>query len=78
MSSRSRSRRIVLKPRLTLWLVRPPTIFFIFPNEFKKFFKEYNLEVKDVVVIGKAVGEKWKDMSKSDKVPYIPKSQQNK
>ncbi|KAL3699151.1 hypothetical protein R1sor_017173 [Riccia sorocarpa] len=57
---------------------RPPTAFFIFLDEFRKSFKEDHPEAKGVAVVGKAGGEKWKDMSDFEKAPYIAKAQQKK
>ncbi|BBN19030.1 high mobility group B protein, plant [Marchantia polymorpha subsp. ruderalis] len=57
---------------------RPPTAFFIFLDEFRKSFKEDHPEAKGVAVVGKAGGEKWKDMSEFEKAPYIAKAQQKK
>ncbi|KAL2609470.1 hypothetical protein R1flu_028043 [Riccia fluitans] len=57
---------------------RPPTAFFIFLDEFRKSFKEDHPEAKGVAVVGKAGGEKWKDMSDNEKAPYIAKAQQKK
>lgn len=57
---------------------RPPTAFFIFLDEFRKSFKEDHPEAKGVAVVGKAGGEKWKDMSEFEKAPYIAKAAQKK
>lgn len=53
---------------------RPPTAFFIFLNEFRKSFKEEHPDVKGVTMVGKAGGEKWKDMSEAEKQPYVSKA----
>ncbi|KAH9557804.1 hypothetical protein CY35_07G104200 [Sphagnum magellanicum] len=45
---------------------RPPTAFFLFLNEFRKTFKEEHPDVKGVTMVGKAGGEKWKDMTDAD------------
>jgi len=57
---------------------RPPTAFFIFLNEFRKTFKEEHPDVKGVTMVGKAGGEKWKDMSEAEKQPYVSKAAQKK
>ncbi|CAM6011215.1 unnamed protein product [Sphagnum balticum] len=57
---------------------RPPTAFFLFLNEFRKTFKEEHPDVKGVTMVGKAGGEKWKDMSDAEKAPYINKATQKK
>ncbi|CAM6032528.1 unnamed protein product [Sphagnum compactum] len=57
---------------------RPPTAFFLFLNEFRKSFKEEHPDVKGVTMVGKAGGEKWKDMTDAEKLPYINKATQKK
>jgi hypothetical protein len=57
---------------------RPPTAFFLFLNEFRKTFKEEHPDVKGVTMVGKAGGEKWKEMTDAEKLPYINKATQKK
>jgi high mobility group protein B1 len=57
---------------------RPATAFFLFLNEFRKTFKEDHPDVKGVTMVGKAGGERWKDMSDAEKAPYINKASQKK
>eukprot|EP00246_Nothoceros_aenigmaticus_P017701 TRINITY_DN8866_c0_g1_i1.p1 TRINITY_DN8866_c0_g1~~TRINITY_DN8866_c0_g1_i1.p1 ORF type:complete len:168 (-),score=64.57 TRINITY_DN8866_c0_g1_i1:713-1216(-) len=57
---------------------RPQSAFFIFLDEFRKSFKEDHPEVKGVTQVVKAGGEKWKEMSESEKVPYHTKAAQRK
>ncbi|XP_057870581.1 HMG1/2-like protein isoform X1 [Cryptomeria japonica] len=57
---------------------RPPTAFFVFLEEFRKTFKEENPNVKGVTAVGKACGEKWKEMSEKEKAPYLAKAQRLK
>jgi high mobility group protein B1 len=57
---------------------RPPTPFFLFLEQFRKTFKEDHPEAKGVAVVGKAGGEKWKEMSDFEKAPFITKAQQRK
>ena len=44
---------------------RPPSAFFVFMEQFRKEFKEKNPNNKQVSVVGKAGGDKWKSMSQS-------------
>ena len=53
---------------------RAPTAFFVFLEEFRKTFKAENPNVKGVTAVGKACGEKWKEMSEKEKAPYIQKA----
>lgn len=57
---------------------RPPTPFFLFLEQFRKTFKEDHPEAKGVAVVGKAGGEKWKEMTEFEKAPFITKAQQRK
>lgn len=57
---------------------RPPSVFFVFMEEFWKQFKEKNPNNKSVAVAGKNCGDKWKSISKSDKAPYICKVEKRK
>jgi hypothetical protein len=49
-----------------------------FSNEFRKSFKEEHPDVKGVTMVGKAGGEKWKDMTDAEKLPFINKATQKK
>ncbi|KAF2917421.1 hypothetical protein DAI22_09g190600 [Oryza sativa Japonica Group] len=42
---------------------RPPSAFFVFMEQFRKDYKEKHPNVKQVSVIGKAGGDKWKSMT---------------
>ncbi|CAL5072943.1 unnamed protein product [Urochloa decumbens] len=57
---------------------RPPSAFFVFMEEFRKDYKEKHPNVKQVSVIGKAGGEKWKSLSESEKAPYVSKAEKLK
>uniref|UniRef100_A0A0D6R7A3 HMG box domain-containing protein n=2 Tax=Araucariaceae TaxID=25664 RepID=A0A0D6R7A3_ARACU len=57
---------------------RPPTAFFVYLEEFRKTFKEKNPNVKGVAAVGKACGDKWKEMSDAEKAPYLAKAAQKK
>jgi high mobility group protein B1 len=57
---------------------RPPSAFFVFLEDFRKTFKEKHPNVKGVAAVGKAGGEKWKSMSKSEKAPYEAKAAKRK
>ncbi|XP_057512524.1 high mobility group B protein 1-like isoform X1 [Actinidia eriantha] len=57
---------------------RPPSAFFVFLEEFRKTFKKENPNVKAVSAVGKAGGEKWKSLSKSEKAPYEAKAAKKK
>ncbi|RLN36230.1 HMG1/2-like protein [Panicum miliaceum] len=57
---------------------RPPSAFFVFMEEFRKDYKEKHPNVKQVSVIGKAGGEKWKSLSDDEKAPYVSKAEKLK
>ncbi|KAH7441686.1 hypothetical protein KP509_03G049000 [Ceratopteris richardii] len=57
---------------------RPPTAFFIYLEEFRKAFKEEHPDVKGVAVVGKACGDKWKEMTDDEKAPYVAKANQKR
>uniref|UniRef100_D6MKA2 Transcription factor n=1 Tax=Lycoris longituba TaxID=272140 RepID=D6MKA2_9ASPA len=57
---------------------RPPSAFFVFMEEFRKQFKEKNPNNKQVSVVGKAAGDKWKSMSAAEKAPYEAKAAKRK
>lgn len=57
---------------------RPPTAFFVFLEEFRQTFKQKHPEVKGVAAVGKACGDKWKEMSEAEKAPYLAKAAQKK
>ncbi|XP_020248415.1 HMG1/2-like protein [Asparagus officinalis] len=57
---------------------RPPSAFFIFMEEFRKQFKEKNPNNKQVSVVGKAAGDKWKSLSAAEKAPYEAKAAKRK
>ncbi|GMP66861.1 hypothetical protein CsSME_00027043 [Camellia sinensis var. sinensis] len=54
---------------------RPSSAFFVFMDEFRKSFKENFPDNKSV---GKAGGVKWKEMSESEKAPYVAKAMKKK
>uniref|UniRef100_A0A804PVK3 HMG box domain-containing protein n=1 Tax=Zea mays TaxID=4577 RepID=A0A804PVK3_MAIZE len=53
---------------------RAPNAFFVLMGEFRKEFKEKNPKIKSVAAVGKAVGDRWKSLSESDKAPYVAKA----
>lgn len=53
---------------------RAPTAFFIYLEDFRKLYKEQHPEVKGVAAVGKACGDKWKEMSEQEKAPYVAKA----
>ncbi|XP_062107992.1 high mobility group B protein 7-like [Humulus lupulus] len=53
---------------------RPPTAFFIFMDDFRKEFKEANPDSKDVKVVTKEGGAKWRGMSDEEKKVYQDKA----
>ncbi|KAL0912686.1 hypothetical protein M5K25_018677 [Dendrobium thyrsiflorum] len=53
---------------------RPPSAFFVFMEQFRKEFKEKNPNNKQVSVVGKAGGDKWKSLSQSEKAPFVAKA----
>ncbi|KAJ7548780.1 hypothetical protein O6H91_07G026700 [Diphasiastrum complanatum] len=57
---------------------RPATAFFIFLEEFRKTYKEKHPNVKGVAAVGKAGGDKWKEMSSAEKATYVAKAAQKK
>ncbi|CAN4083582.1 unnamed protein product [Withania somnifera] len=57
---------------------RPPSAFFVFMEEFRKSYKEKHPSNKSVAVVGKAGGDKWKQMSEEDKAPYQAKAEKRK
>ncbi|KAL7185766.1 hypothetical protein ACSBR2_027683 [Camellia fascicularis] len=57
---------------------RPSSAFFVFMEEFRKSFKENFPDNKSVSIVGKAGGVKWKEMSESEKAPYVAKALKKK
>ncbi|CAN4078593.1 unnamed protein product [Withania somnifera] len=57
---------------------RPPSAFFVFMEEFRKSYKEKHPNNKSVAVVGKAGGDKWKQMSEEEKAPYQAKAEKRK
>ncbi|PWZ14889.1 hypothetical protein Zm00014a_018650 [Zea mays] len=57
---------------------RPPSAFFVFMEEFRKDYKEKHPNVKQVSLIGKAGGDKWKSLSDAEKAPYVSKAEKLK
>ncbi|KAH9300485.1 hypothetical protein KI387_012068, partial [Taxus chinensis] len=57
---------------------RPATAFFVYLEEFRKTFKQKHPDVKGVAAVGKACGDKWKEMSAAEKAPYLAKAAQKK
>eukprot|EP01018_Ginkgo_biloba_P001733 Gb_39428 [translate_table: standard] len=57
---------------------RPPTAFFVYLEEFRKTFKQKHPDVKGVAAVGKACGDKWKEMSDAEKAPYLAKAAQKR
>ncbi|XP_062194502.1 HMG1/2-like protein [Phragmites australis] len=57
---------------------RPPSAFFVFMEGFRKDYKEKHPNVKQVSVIGKAGGDKWKSLSDAEKAPFVAKAEKLK
>ncbi|PSS16153.1 HMG1/2-like protein [Actinidia chinensis var. chinensis] len=57
---------------------RPASAFFVFMDDFRKTYKENFPDNKSVSAVGKAGGEKWKEMSESEKAPYVAKAMTKK
>ncbi|CAN0879752.1 High mobility group B protein 1 [Linum grandiflorum] len=57
---------------------RPPTAFFVFLEEFRKTFKKENPNANLVSAVGKAGGQKWREMSAAEKAPYEAKAGKKK
>ncbi|KAF3624358.1 High mobility group B protein 4 [Capsicum annuum] len=57
---------------------RPPSAFFVFMEEFRKSYKEKHPGNKSVAIVGKAGGDKWKQMSEAEKAPYQAKAEKRK
>ncbi|KAI5073487.1 hypothetical protein GOP47_0011500 [Adiantum capillus-veneris] len=57
---------------------RAPTAFFIYLEDFRKIYKEEHPDVKGVAAVGKACGDKWKEMSDEEKAPYVEKAAQKR
>ncbi|KAG5623177.1 hypothetical protein H5410_008395 [Solanum commersonii] len=57
---------------------RPPSAFFVFMEEFRKTYKEKHPNNKSVAVVGKAGGDKWKQLSDEEKAPYQAKAEKRK
>ncbi|XP_043716853.1 high mobility group B protein 7-like isoform X3 [Telopea speciosissima] len=57
---------------------RPPTAFFLFMDDFRKSYKEENPDGKDVKVVAKEGGAKWKSLTDEEKQTYIDRVQELK
>ena len=57
---------------------RPPSAFFVFMEEFRKTYKEKHPNNKSVAAVGKAGGNKWKEMSDAEKAAYQAKAEKRK
>ncbi|KAK2966842.1 hypothetical protein RJ640_027801 [Escallonia rubra] len=66
---------------------RPASAFFVFISdvifdeyreEFRKTYKEKHPNNKSVSVVGKAGGDKWKQMSAAEKAPFVAKAEKRK
>ncbi|CAM0952889.1 unnamed protein product [Alopecurus aequalis] len=57
---------------------RPPSAFFVFMEGFRKDYKEKHPNNKQVSVVGKAGGDKWKSLSDTEKAPYVAKAEKLK
>jgi hypothetical protein len=57
---------------------RPASAFFVFMEEFRKTFKEKHPNNKSVAAVGKAGGDKWKQLSNAEKAPYVAKAEKRK
>ncbi|MGJ2918485.1 HMG-box domain-containing protein, partial [Salmonella enterica subsp. enterica serovar Paratyphi A] len=52
--------------------------FFVFMEDFRKQYKEKHPNNKSVAAVGKAGGDKWKQMSTAEKAPYQAKAEKRK
>ncbi|KAG0625635.1 hypothetical protein M758_2G069900, partial [Ceratodon purpureus] len=57
---------------------RPASGFFVFMETFRKEYKDANPNAKGVAVVGKAGGEKWKQMSEEEKAVYNKEAESRK
>uniref|UniRef100_A0ACD5XTD7 Uncharacterized protein n=1 Tax=Avena sativa TaxID=4498 RepID=A0ACD5XTD7_AVESA len=57
---------------------RPPSAFFVFMEGFRKDYKEKHPNNKQVSVVGKAGGEKWKSLTDAEKAPFVAKAEKLK
>ncbi|KAK6939088.1 High mobility group box domain [Dillenia turbinata] len=57
---------------------RPASAFFVFMEEFRKQYAEKHPNNKQVSVVGKAGGDKWKSLSEAEKAPYVAKAEKRK
>lgn len=57
---------------------RAPTAFFIYLEDFRKIYKKEHPDVKGVAAVGKACGDKWKEMTDEEKAPYVMKATQKR
>ncbi|KAG2662842.1 hypothetical protein I3760_16G001200 [Carya illinoinensis] len=53
---------------------RPPTAFFLFMDDFRKAYKEAHPDSKDVKVVAKEGGEKWRTLTEEEKKVYQDKA----
>ncbi|XP_040997854.1 high mobility group B protein 7-like [Juglans microcarpa x Juglans regia] len=53
---------------------RPPTAFFLFMDDFRKAYKEAHPDSKDVKVVAKEGGEKWRNLTEEEKKVYQDKA----
>nr|AAC50019.1 high mobility group protein 2 HMG2 [Ipomoea nil] len=57
---------------------RPPSAFFVFMEDFRKTYKEKHPNNKSVAAVGKAGGDKWKQLTDAEKAPFIAKAEKRK
>ncbi|PIA56853.1 hypothetical protein AQUCO_00700897v1 [Aquilegia coerulea] len=57
---------------------KPSSAFFVFMEDFRKYYKEKFPDNKSVAVVGKAGGAKWKSLTDFDKAPYAAKAEKRK
>lgn len=57
---------------------RAPTAFFLYLEEFRKDYKKQHPDVKGVAAVGKACGDKWKEMNEEEKAPFVAKAAQKR
>ncbi|XP_043695201.1 high mobility group B protein 7-like [Telopea speciosissima] len=74
-SKKSKSEKKVKDPNVPK---RPPTAFFLFMDDFRKSYKEENPDGKDVKVVAKEGGQKWKSMTDEEKKPYTDRARELK
>ncbi|KAG0472904.1 hypothetical protein HPP92_014761 [Vanilla planifolia] len=66
------------KPKDSTKRKRPPSAFFLFMDDFRKEFKEANPDNKNVALVAKEGGARWKSMNEEERKPYHDKANELK